>query len=278
MTDVAVIVLTFNEEENIAQALRSVAGWARQVFVFDSLSTDATAEIARSFGAAVVEHPFANYSAQRNAALDTLPITAEWIFVLDADEWLTEELKHEVAATITAKPVENVFLVKRRLIWMGRWIRRGIYPNWNPRMFRFGTARYDAREVNEHLDVRGATGSLRHDFIHEDRKPIGDWIAKHNRYSTMEARELLRDDRHGQLKPQLFGRQHERVRWMRVNVWERMPPLLRPLFYFAYRYFARGGVLDGRAGFAFHFLHALWFPMLIDIKYLEMRLRAHPNR
>src|ERR1044072_2635981 len=89
--DLAVIILTYNEEDNIAQALRSVCGWAKQVFVFDSFSTDRTLEIARSFACTVAQHRFEDFVRQRNSALDELPITAEWVFFLDADEWVPPE-------------------------------------------------------------------------------------------------------------------------------------------------------------------------------------------
>src|SRR5215218_9615850 len=91
--DLAVIILTYNEEENIAQALRSVCGWARQVFVFDSYSSDRTLEIARTFDCRVAQHRFEDYGRQRNSALDELPIEAEWVLFLDADEWVPAELQ-----------------------------------------------------------------------------------------------------------------------------------------------------------------------------------------
>jgi glycosyltransferase involved in cell wall biosynthesis len=128
--DVAVIILTYNEEINLPQALESVVGWAREVFVVDSSSTDRTVEIARRYGCHVVQHPFEDYTKQRNFALSALPIEAAWIFFLDADEWLPEPLKEEIANRLAAEAAECGFLVKRRLIWMGRWIRHGYYPTW----------------------------------------------------------------------------------------------------------------------------------------------------
>jgi glycosyltransferase involved in cell wall biosynthesis len=275
MADVAVIVLTYNEELNLAQALDSVSGWARELFILDSFSTDRTLEIASQYGCQIVQHKFENYARQRNFALDALPIQSAWVLFLDADEWLPHALKQEISATLTAMPAVNGFYLNRRLIWMGRWIRRGYYPSWILRLFRRGKGRCEDREVNEHLIVDGATAQLKEDFIHEDRKGISDWIAKHNRYATLEARTLLavkRDTAYQEIDASLSGTQAQRKRWLRHRVWNRMPPLIRPLFYFLYRYILKGGFLDGRQGFIFHFLQALWFPMLIDIKYLEFTL------
>ena len=131
--------------------------------------------------------------------------------------------------------------------------------------------------------VDGPTGHLRNDFIHEDRKGVTDWIAKHNRYATAEAQELFNDPRpdYREIDARLFGTQAQRKRWLRYKVWNRLPSLIRPFFYFFYRYVLAGGFLDGREAFAYHFLQALWFPMLIDIKYLELkksRASSAPDR
>lgn len=274
MPGVAVIVLTYNEELNIAQALDSVAGWANEIFILDSFSTDRTLEIARPYGCHIAQQPFENYAKQRNFALDQLPIRSEWVLFLDADEWLPDPLKQEISALVASTPEANGFALNRRLMWMGRWIRRGYYPSWILRLFRHGKGRCEDRGVNEHLIVEGRTGQLRHDFIHEDRKGVTDWIAKHNRYATLEAQTLLHtrpEPAYQEIDARLFGTQAQRKRWLRHRVWNRMPPLIRPFFYFFYRYVLKGGFLDGREGFIFHFLQALWFPLLIDIKYLELK-------
>src|SRR5882672_4826959 len=183
---VAVIILTYNEEANIAKALSNVVGWAHEVFVLDSKSTDGTLAITKQYECHVAQHPFEDYGKQRNYALDTLPIRSEWVFFLDADESLSAPLKNEIAHLIATVPAENGFLVNRRFMWMGRWIRRGYYPSWILRLCRHGKGRCENRAINEQLFVEGATGYLSNDLIHEDRRGIGDWIAKHNRYASRE--------------------------------------------------------------------------------------------
>lgn len=271
----AVIILTFNEEANLAQALDSVVGWANETFILDSLSTDRTLEIASQYGCHISQNQFENYAKQRNYSLDHLPITSEWVFFLDADEWLPVGIKQEVSELIAASPKENGFFVNWRLIWMGRWIRRGYYPTPILRLFRYGKAHCEDRSVNEHLIVEGVTGHLRNDIMHEDRKGVAEWIAKHNGYATREALELLNmrsAPGYQEIDARLFGTQAQRKRWLRYKVWNRLPPLIRPFFYFFYRYVLMGGFLDGKAAFIYHFLQALWYPLLIDVKYLEMKM------
>lgn len=272
----AVVILTLNEEGNLPFALESVRDWADEIFVLDSYSSDRTLEIASQHGCCIAQNRFENYAKQRNHALAHLPIRSEWVLFLDADEWLPDALKSEIAAVIAARPKENGFYINYRLIWMGRWIRCGYYPSWILRLFRYGNGRCEDRAVNEHLIVDGATGRLRNDFVHEDRKGVSAWIAKHNGYATREAQELFNTRNapdYLEIDARLYGTQAQRKRWLRLKVWNRLPPLIRPFLYFFYRYVLLGGFLDGRAGFVFHFLQALWYPMLIDIKYLELRMQ-----
>jgi glycosyltransferase involved in cell wall biosynthesis len=269
--DVAVVILTFNEEKNVGHALDSVCGWAKQVFVFDSFSTDGTLDVARRRPCQIAQHRFESFGRQRNAALELLPVTTEWILFLDADEWLTDELKREISTVIDSAPTENGFYIKRRLIWEGAWIKRGYYPTWILRLFRRGHGRCEDRAVNEHIVLDGDVGRLDHDFMHEDRNGVSRWIEKHNGYATREAEALFPNADGGEISATPWGSQAERKRWIKLRVWNRLPPLLRPLVYFSYRYVLRGGVLDGSAGFTYHFMQALWFQTLIDLKFLEMK-------
>ncbi|HMK35422.1 MAG TPA: methyltransferase domain-containing protein [Desulfomonilaceae bacterium] len=274
MSSVAVVILTYNEELNLGQALGSVTGWADEIFVLDSYSSDSTVDIAQRFSCAVVKNHFEDYAKQRNFALEKLPIQSEWVFFLDADEWVPEELKQEISRLISSSPSENGFYIKRRLIWMKRWIRRGYYPTWILRLFRRGAGRCEDRQVNEHMIVKGQVGFLENDFMHEDRKGITDWISKHNSYSTREAQELFGDFHsagYEELPARLFGTQPERKRWIRQKLWLHLPPLFRAFCYFLFRFVIKGGFLDGKEAFIYHFLQGLWYTLLIDAKYLELR-------
>jgi glycosyltransferase involved in cell wall biosynthesis len=274
----SVVILTLNEQENLPYALQSVRDWAQEIIVLDSGSTDATVTIAESFGARVVFHAFEDYSKQRNYALRELDVRTEWLLFLDADEWAPPALRTEISSLLASRPNANGFFVTFRLVWMGTPIRFGYRPSWLLRLVRPEFAGCDDRGFNEHLTVSGEAGYLRAALFHEERRGVSRWIEKHDRYAALEAALLFNSastTRHD--KGRLLGTRAQRTRWIRDRVWRHIPALLRPWLYFFVRFVMLGGFLDGRTGFAFHFLHALWYQTLIDIKLLEMRAALRPG-
>lgn len=271
----AVIILTANEEENLPYALASVIGWAAEVWVVDSHSTDETVGVARAAGARVVARQFDGYAAQRNWALRSLPLGPDWVLFLDADEALTAELRTELTAVLAAPPSDVAgFYVKRRFLFLGRWLRHGgYYPVWLLRVMRHRVARCEERGVDEHLLVDGPTARLHGDLLHEDRRPLERWIERHTRYARLKAEDLVRSTA-GEL-PARWGSssQAERTRWWYERVYRRAPMGLRALGYFLYRYVVRGGFLDGREGFIYHSLQAFWYRLLIDAMVFDARRR-----
>jgi glycosyltransferase involved in cell wall biosynthesis len=266
---ITVIVLTLNEESNISYCLKNVIGWANEIIILDSHSTDSTVAVAESLGAKVYFRIFDNYAKQRNYAINELPIANNWILFLDADEWLTEELKEEIHNTIAETNYDG-FLIKRRFYFFGKWIKYGgYYPSWNLRLFRKGIAKV-SREINEHVEIKGRVGKLKYDMVDENHKGLSFWLSKHIQYAQLEAQQFstLND-----LKMKFVGNPAERKNWIRHKIWNKiMPPIVRPFIYFFYTYFLRFGFLDGRVGFIFHFLHDLWFIFLIDVYFVINRI------
>jgi glycosyltransferase involved in cell wall biosynthesis len=272
---VAVIILTRNEEENLPAALRSVSGWAAEVWVVDSHSTDRTAHIARAAGARVVVREFSGYAAQRNWALRSLPLGQEWVLFLDADETVMPDLRVELAAALAAPPAGIAgFEVKRRFVFLGRWLRHGgYYPIWLLRVMRHRLARCEERGVDEHLLVDGPTARLHGDLRHEDRRPLERWIERHSHYARLKADDVAHA-RAGDVPARLLtAAQVERTRWLYERVYLRAPMGLRAFAYFVYRYLCRGGFLDGREGLIYHSLQAFWYRLLIDAMILEAHRR-----
>jgi glycosyltransferase involved in cell wall biosynthesis len=263
-------VITKNEELNLPHCLQALAGWTRRVFVVDSGSTDRTCDIARELGAEVVEHAWEGYAAQKNWAIDTLPLEADWILIVDADEVITPRLRDALVA-IAERPVadvaENGFYINRLFYFLGKPIRHcGYFPSWNLRFFKRGRGRYEDRAVHEHLLVDEPIGWIRTPMLHEDHRGLEDYIAKHNHYSTLEARAIAEDG--GELDASLTGNALERRRWIKRHVYRRLP--MKWLFRFLYMYVFRLGVLDGVNGFRFC-LFISSYEMQIGLKLAELR-------
>ncbi len=274
LVPLAVVILTRDEEMNLPHALATVAGWASEVWVVDAGSTDRTVEIAAAAGAAVVSHAFTGYAAQRTWALRSLPFRTEWVLFLDADEAVMPELRAELREVLTSPPAGvSGFYVKRRFVFLGRWLRHGgYYPVWLLRVVRHAVARCEERGVDEHLLVDGGTARLRHDLLHEDRRPLSRWVERHVRYAELAAADFERTPTAGGVTARLRSDQPaERSRWWYDRVYRRIPLGARALVYFGYRYVLRGGFLDGREGFIYYVLQVLWYRALIDANILEAR-------
>jgi len=269
-----VVILTRNEEKNIGDCLRSLA-WAPEIFVVDSESTDRTVEIAGGLGAQIFVHPFDGYAKQRNWALEHLPFSNEWILMLDADERVPAALAAEIAGVVRNDGNGYTgFYLTLRLIFLGRWLRYGgLYPTWILRLFKRHHVRFEERPVNEHAILRGAAGRLQSPFDHCDNRPLADWIAKHNRYSDLEAEEYLqerlRSGYSAALAPRWWGSQAERKRWIKLRVWNRLPLLARPFLFFCRNYIVKRGFLDGRPGLIYHVLWSFWYPFVVSSKAIE---------
>jgi glycosyltransferase involved in cell wall biosynthesis len=276
---IAVMIPTKNEEKNLPYALESVK-FADQVFVLDSGSTDSTRQIAESMGATFVHHDWEGYAAQKNWGLDNLPITQPWVFILDADEVITPELRDELIKVAREdKREENGFYVNRFFIFLDKRIRHcGYYPSWNLRFFRRGKARYEVREVHEHMIVDGKVGYLKHDMEHNDRRGMEYYIAKHNHYSTLEARELFRIEQaqtQGTMRYSPFGGPLERRRWVKHVIWPKLPA--KWFFRWLYMYVLKLGILDGITGFHFCLFLAS-YEHQITLKLAELRREARQSK
>ncbi len=271
--ELSVIVLTHNEESKLPDCLESVAGLGAETFVVDSGSTDRTVEIARAAGAAVTEHLFENYAAQRNWAQENLPIRTEWVLHLDADERPTSELVDEIREVLEDPPDDvDGFLLRRRTVFMGRWIRHGgHYPSYHLRLFRKDRGRCEDRRYDQHFIVPGNVAQLKHDYVDVVMSDLATWTRRHVRWAEQEAREMMeRQNSPHRVRENLLGNPIERRRWMRGRLYARAPMFARALAYWIYRYFFRFGFLDGREGLIFHFLHGFWYRFLVDATIFEM--------
>jgi glycosyltransferase involved in cell wall biosynthesis len=261
-----VVVLTKDEEANIARCLASV-GWAAQVMVIDSGSADQTVPVARSLGADVVEQAWLGFSAQREFAIRAPEVRHDWVYFVDADEWVSPQLAGEIAARLGTAGCA-AFTHRLRLVFMNTWIRHcGWYKgSWVVRLADRRHTRYDGSLVGERAQVDGPVGRLANDIVDEDRKGLAAWLHKHVRYAELE------QQRRGTPYPL-----RERIRQLRSRDQSDTRPLTRiilkdlvfpavpakPLAMFFYMYVIRLGLLDGRAGLRFCFFHS-WYQATVN--------------
>ncbi|RYF78594.1 MAG: glycosyltransferase family 2 protein [Cytophagaceae bacterium] len=278
MQPLTVLILTLNEEVNIMPCLQSVSGWASNVFVLDSGSTDNTVQLAEAGGATVFYRKFDNYAAQRNYAIHDLPVSTDWVLFLDADEYLTDSLKQCIAQAISQPSGHNGYFIPFKFIFLDRWIRHGgYYPTYILRLFRREAVQQIDRAMDEQITVTGTTGYISEPFVHQDRKPVRCWYEKHARYTRFQVADLLKSDQEKTLRWADATSQRDRKRWIKEQVWGRIPVLLRPFLYFFYRYVVLLGFLDGKAGFIYHFSHAFLYQFMIAAVYIDEHSRLSTN-
>jgi glycosyltransferase involved in cell wall biosynthesis len=273
----SVVLITHNEEANLARTLESVRPLVRdgqgEIIVVDSGSTDRTLEIAKSFGAKISVETWKGYAAQKNSAIEKA--TGEWILSLDADEELDGQLQQSIASTLEglkridalehetdvdsffmegaqAEVAEYIgvkagrdlvgFWMARNNEFLGRWIKHGgFWPDPKLRLFRQGCGRFEERAVHETVKVTGRTAT------------IADYVDHMNRYSSLGAEMVVAEGRTG---------------FSVVNI------TIRPCVTFVYNYFFRLGFLDGREGLLLHLYHAVY----VSWKYAKVWELTHSRR
>jgi len=241
----SVAIVTLNEEENLPRTLASVA-WAEQIIVVDSGSTDRTVEIARNFGATVIEMEWPGFAAQKNFAISQC--TGTWVLTLDADEELSPELQKQVRVLLSSHPPSDAFYLKRRNLFLGRWIKHGgFYPDPKLRLFRRNAAnfqptpQFEDRPVHEIIAFDGVADTLDFDLIHHAYPTLSTFIEHMDRYSSLGAQILVERNKTSFAYPAFIAR-----------------IVLLPWLSFFWNYVVRLGFLDGREGLLLHLYHATY--------------------
>ena len=239
----SVAIITLNEQSNLLRTLRSVA-FADEIIVLDSGSTDETVRIAREFGASVSVESWKGFSAQKNSAIRQC--RGAWVLSLDADEELSPELQAEIETLLPTNPPLDAFFLKRRNLFLNRWVRHGgYYPDPKLRLFRRNAVAFDLpfgeRSVHETISFDGDADTLDSDLIHHAYPTLESYLEHMDRYSTLGAQLLV---------------QHRRVsRSLMAFFWN---VLCVPLLTFLWNYFVRLGFLDGREGLLLHLYHSAY--------------------
>ncbi|MCI0450628.1 MAG: glycosyltransferase family 2 protein [Chlorobi bacterium] len=223
---ISVIVITYNEEENIRECLDSLK-WCDEIIVVDSNSKDKTLEIAKEFTNNIITADSLSFGEKRNIGIEKS--TGEWILWLDADERVTDELKNEILELIKHPPdTYKAFYINRRSFFINKFIKHcGWYPDYKLRLFKKRAGiKFDTAKVHEKLIYNGNTSRLKTEIIHLTDKTFEHYINKLNAYTTLSAEELYKTDKRSSFFALIF----------------------RPVFAFFKMYFLKLGILDGYMG------------------------------
>ena len=241
MLSISTVVITYNEEENIARCLKSVARFSDEILVVDSHSTDRTVEIARELGARIIQRDWPGYDKQRQFAINNAK--HEWVFSIDADEEISTRLCDEIQKLDFA---HDGYEMPRPVWYLNRWIKHGVwYPGYILRLFRKECARVSENPVHESVIVSGRTARLRGDLLHYSYRDLEHHLDKMNDFTSISAQEM--------------AARRKRAGVLRI--------LLYPYLEFFKTYVIKRGFLDGFAGFQVSLLHAYY----VFLKYAKLR-------
>ncbi len=279
----SVLVPVRNEAANLASCLASV-GFAQEIVVVDSASTDGTQAIADLAGARVVQFVWnGRLPRKKNWALENIPWQHEWVLIIDADERVTPDLEHEIRQAIGRADVDGYYL-NRRFWFLDGWINHcGYFPSWNLRLFRHCLGRYEQidigddvpsgdNEVHEHVLLDGRSECLCSPMEHYPYPDTATFLKKHDRYSWWEAAAslALKATDGKLLRATPFGTALERKRWLKKLT---MAAPFRPSLRFFYHYFWRHGFRDGYRGWLLCRLLARYERMIV-LKERELKRSA----
>lgn len=288
---ISVIIAARNEARNLPRCLESLRN-VGEIYVIDSQSTDGTPEIAQSCGARVVQfHYRGGWPKKRQWAMESLPMTYDWIFLVDADEALTPELEQEVRTAIQNSNY-NGYYIALRMFFLGRELKHCGASFYKLSLFRRGQGRFECRlkdqdqsmadmEVHEHIVLDASAGgnpkqrtaALEHPLLHHNVESLSRYIQKHDEYSNWEARVWLQGEGNVKdLAPAFFGSQAQRRRWLRKKFFT-VPGT--PALYFLYKYIFCLGFLDGIPGLIYCGLQGIqFFHIKAKIYELKAQLKA----
>jgi glycosyltransferase involved in cell wall biosynthesis len=276
MSSVSAIILTYNEEKHLKRCLESVSKICEDIIVVDSYSTDQTKVISEKFNVKFVQNNWTNYSTQLNWAIKNVQVNSEWILRIDADEYLTDGLIHNLKKEISNVDQNiNGFTFNRLMFFMDKPLKRGgMYPISHLRIWRNGFGHCEQRWMDERIILK--SGSTLHcigDLIDYNLNDITWWTNKHNHYATREAIDFF-NSKYQFYNERNLTNKKGRIRRNMKSIYNKLPFFVRPFIFFFVRYFLQLGLVEGKRGFIWSILQCFWYRMLVDVKIIEVYLKA----
>lgn len=279
--NLSVIVVTYNEENNMQDCIDSIRQVTDKLFVVDSFSTDKTVEILEQNGVRYASHEYITYADKRNWSQENNPYQTEWVMHLDADERVSDQMLRWFNSAFSE--VGNSFdgvMFARKPFFMGRFLKHGgMYPIYTARLFKAAKGFCERKAYDQHFVVDGPVKVTKIDIENDVTPNLTKFINTHNEFSKYEAAEIaLKMSDKGDVKVNFFGNPVERRRWLKNRIFYNMPLFVRSFLYFNYRYFFQLGFLDGKEGFIFFVLQSFWFRFLVDAKVYELQKKSRKKQ
>ena len=253
---ISVAIATYNEEKNIIKCLEAVHNWVDEIVIADGASQDKTVELASKYKnvkiISTTNKPM--FHINKNIAIENCK--SDWILQLDADEIVTPELKQEIISFLEIDPKlikENGFWIKRKNYFLGSFLRKGgQYPDPTIRFYKRGKGILPCKDVHEQAKIDGKVGFLKNDLEHYADTSFSLYLLRHNRYTTLLAKEL----------------QEKNIKLNLINFINFY--FYKPIWWFLKTFFRHKGFYDGFPGFVFSFFSGLRFPIAYT-KYWELK-------
>ncbi|MBU2995651.1 glycosyltransferase family 2 protein [Cellulophaga baltica] len=278
MNSISTIILTYNEEKHIERCIKNAQQFSSEIFLVDSFSTDNTVSIATELGAKVYQNKWENnHAKQFNWGLDNLPITTTWVFRLDADEYLTEDLISEINTKIpTISNDISGIVFERKMYFLNTLMTKGMVQMNMLRLFKYQHGVCENRWMDEHIVLtKGETIQFEGYFVDDNKNSLGWWTQKHNNYAIREAIELLNIEysliKNTQQDNEFEMSEDAQSKRDKKKKYADMPLFWRSFLYFIYRYIFKLGFTQGKEGFLWHFLQGWWYRTLVDAKIYEVK-------
>lgn len=254
---VTICCITKNEDIHLERLINNIRDISENIIIVDSFSEDQTQKIAHKYNCFFYQRIFDNFSNQKNFCLSKVQDGNKWVLFLDADEFISDELKNEIKSLNSLSTTYDAYKFKRKFFWKNTWIKRGYYPLWFLRLGRKKYIKFDDNKINEHmLCSTNKIGILKGYFIDYNLKNTKSWFAKHNLYANMEANRFFLKNENAP----------KRI------LWNKLPLVIRPFMLIFYRLFIKLSVLDGAKAVQYHFYHDLIYRLMIDIKIIKKKL------
>jgi glycosyltransferase involved in cell wall biosynthesis len=266
----SVVMITYNEQHNIIKVIKNLRGWAKEIFVVDSYSTDKTVELAKKYGAKVYKKKFKNFSNQWNFAIKKIPIRTKWVMKIDPDEIVSKVLKKNIAKEISNNEFSGFFL-KRYLWFMGgnMYVKQNVLRIWKHKYCSFSNVL-----VNEHPVVKGKLKSISGELEHHDSPTIFHWLNKQNLYSSLDALGNYKD-KYLSFEPKIFGNSIERRMWLK-KYFKYFP--FKYFLLFIYFWLYLGSWKAGYRGYIWSKLRSFYFfTVILKQKELIINPKSHIN-